>query len=86
MVLSACVEGGSAGCCLLRREGVAFARQTRYLGELWREMLAEREKHKLKCRLNVVVRACDVARKESAGVTAEHYRALNLQGTWKRLG
>jgi hypothetical protein len=69
-VLSAYVEGGSAACCLLRREGVGFARPTRYLGVLWRAMLAEREKRELKCQLNAVVPACGVAHKESAGVAA----------------
>jgi hypothetical protein len=40
-----CVEGGLAACCLLRREGVAFARPMRYLGELWREMLSWVHEH-----------------------------------------
>ena len=66
IVLSACVEGGSAACCLLRREGVAFACMTRYPGELWRELLGERlvgrEKGELKCRSSMVVHTCDVAR------------------------
>jgi hypothetical protein len=53
-------------------EGVAFPRPAKYLGELWSEMLAERGKQDLKCQLNVVmvVHACNVARKTSAGAAA----------------
>jgi hypothetical protein len=58
-----------------------FAHPTRYLGELWQEKPAEREKRELEGRLNVVVRACDVGRKESAEAGAWHGWALNLQGT-----